>query len=81
MKLAPAYTAKQGQYLAFIYYFTKIHGESPSEAEMQRYFRVTPPSVHQMVLSLEAKGLIARTPGKARYIRLVVDRAELPDLE
>ncbi len=81
VKLAPAYTAKQGQYLAFIYFFTKIHDEPPSEAEMQRYFRVTPPSVHQMVLGLESKGLIARTPGKARSIRLLVDRSELPDLE
>jgi repressor LexA len=81
VKLAPLYTEKQGQYLAFIYYFTKINGEPPSEAEMQRYFRVTPPSVHQMVLSLESKGLIARTPGKARSIRLLVDRAELPELE
>lgn len=81
VKLAPLYTSKQGQYLAFIYYFAKIHGEPPSEAEMQRYFRVTPPSVHQMVLGLESKGLIARTPGKARSIRLLVSRAELPDLE
>jgi LexA DNA binding domain len=81
VKLAPAYTAKQGQYLAFIYYFAKIHGEAPSEAEMQRYFRVTPPSVHQMVLSLEARGLIARAPGKARSIELLLDRAELPDLD
>ena len=32
------YTEKQGQYLAFIYYYTKIHGHSPSEAEMQAYF-------------------------------------------
>ena len=81
VKLGPWYTTKQGQYLAFIYYFMKIHGEPPSEAEMQQYFRVTPPSVHQMVLSLESKGLIARTPGKARSIRLLVDRVELPDLE
>jgi len=81
VKLSPAYSTKQGQYLAFIYYFTKMHGESPSEAEMQRYFRVTPPAVHQMVLALESKGLIARTPGKARSIRLLVDRAELPELE
>ena len=81
VKLAPPYTVKQGQYLAFIYYFTKIHGEPPSEAEMQRYFRVTPPSVHQMVLGLESRGLIARTPGKARSIRLLVTREELPDLE
>ena len=80
-KLAPVYTAKQGQYLAFIYYYTKIRGEPPSEGEMQQYFRVTPPSVHQMVLALEAKGLIARTPGKARSIKLLVDRVELPDLE
>lgn len=81
VKVTPLYTAKQGQYLAFIYYFTKIHGEPPSEAEIQRYFRVTPPSVHQMVLSLESKGFIARTPGKGRSIRLLVDRADLPDLE
>ena len=81
IKFAPGYTAKQGQYLAFIHYFTKIHGESPSEAEMQRYFLVTPPSVHQMVLGLESKGFIARTPGKVRSIRLLVDRAEFPDLE
>jgi repressor LexA len=81
VKVAPLFTAKQGQYLAFIYYFTKIHGEPPSEAEMQRYFRVTPPAVHQMVLGLESKGLIARTPGKGRSIRLLVSRALLPDLE
>lgn len=81
VKLARPYTPKQGQYLAFIHYFTKIHGQPPSEAEMQRYFRVTPPSVHQMVLALDSKGLITRIPGKPRSIRLLVDRAELPDLE
>lgn len=42
-------TAKQGQYLSFIYYYTKIHGVAPSEADMQRYFGVSAPSVHQMV--------------------------------
>ncbi len=81
VKLAPLYTAKQGQYLAFIHYFTKIHGMSPSEAEMQRYFRVTPPSVHQMVVALEERGLITREPGKGRSIKLLVSRQELPDLE
>jgi len=75
----PRYTEKQGQYLAFIYYYTKIHGRSPSEAEMQVYFGVTPPTVHQMVLSLEKNGLIARTAG--RSIRLLLPRHELPDLE
>ena len=77
----PRYTEKQGQYLAFIYYYTKIHSRPPSEAEMQSYFSVTPPTVHQMVLSLERNGLIARTPGAARSIRVLLARHELPDLE
>jgi DNA-binding MarR family transcriptional regulator len=77
----PRYTEKQGQYLAFIYYYSKIHGRSPAEAEMQGYFGVTPPTVHQMVLSLERNGLIERTAGQARSIRLLLRRHELPDLE
>ena len=75
------YTPKQGQYLAFIYYYGKIHGCAPAEADMQRYFRVSPPSVHQMVLTLEAHGLIERTPWQARSIRLLIPREELPNLE
>jgi len=74
------YTLKQGRYLAFIYYYTKLHGVPPAEADMQAYFRVTPPSVHQMILTLEANGFIERTPGKARSIRLLISGQELPDL-
>jgi DNA-binding MarR family transcriptional regulator len=48
---------------------------------MQRYFRVTPPSVHQMVLTLEKNGLISRVPGKARSISVLVPRKEIPALE
>ncbi len=75
------YTEKQGQYLAFIYWYTKIHREVPSELDLQKYFRVSPPSVHQMILTLEKHGLIERTPGQARSIRVLVAREELPDLE
>lgn len=74
------FTSKQGQYLAFIYYYTKVHRIAPAEADMQRYFRVTPPSVHQMVLALEANGFIERIPGEARSIRLLIAPEELPDL-
>ena len=74
------YTAKQGQYLAFIYYYTKIHGRPPSQADMQGYFRVSPPSVHQMVLSLENLGFIERTPGHARSLKVLLPRERLPDL-
>ena len=69
-----------GPYLAFIYHYTRLHRRAPAEAEMQEYFRVSPPSVHQMVLPLEARGLIERTPGQARSIRLRIPPEELPDL-
>jgi repressor LexA len=77
----PEYTKKQGQYLAFIYDYTKINGRPPAEADMQRYFRVSPPTVHQMVLTLERRGFISREPGQARSIRVLIPRQELPHLE
>jgi len=75
------YTKRQGQYLAFIYYYTKIHGCPPAEADMQRYFKVSPPLIHQMVVTLEKKGLIEKVPYQARSIRLLLAREEPPDLE
>ena len=46
------YISRQGQYLAFIYYYTKIHGCAPSEADLERYFKVAFSSIHQMILML-----------------------------
>lgn len=74
-------TKKQGQYLAFIYYYTKINGRPPAEAEVQSHFRVTPPTVHQMILSLEKHGFISRVPGQARSIQVLLSREDFPDLE
>jgi DNA-binding MarR family transcriptional regulator len=76
----PAFTPKQGQYLAFIYAYTQVLGRSPAEADLQRYFRVTPPSVHQMLLTLERIRLIRRQPGVARTIQLRVQPEHLPIL-
>lgn len=59
------FTATQGQYLAFLHAYTAVDGHAPSEAEMQQYFQVSPPSVHRMILALEQRGLIAREPGVA----------------
>lgn len=75
------FTARQGQYLAFIRAYSLIHRQAPAEADMQRFFRVTPPSVHAMVLALEKRGLIERVPGAARSIRLLVPASDLPHLE
>jgi repressor LexA len=74
------FTPKQGQYLAFIHYYTKIHGIAPAEADLQKHFKVTPPSVHSMLNKLEQNGLIKRTPRQARSIELLISRKEIPDL-
>lgn len=75
------FTHLQGQYLAFIRAYTLIHRQPPAEADMQRFFRVTPPSVHRMVLTLAERGLIERTPGQARSLRVLAPPEELPPLE
>ena len=74
------FTPKQGQYLAFIHAYTLVLGRPPAEADLQRYFQVTPPSVHQMVLNLERAGLIQRQPGVARSIKVLLEPAALPSL-
>jgi hypothetical protein len=78
---APSFTAKQGQYLAFIYNYTKIRGQAPAESDLERYFQVSPPAVHDMIKTLERNGLIEKTPGRARSIRLCVHPEKLPRLE
>jgi DNA-binding MarR family transcriptional regulator len=74
------FTPKQGQYLAFIHLYTRLHRRPPAEADMQQYFRVSPPSVHQMVLTLERAGLIRRQPRAPRSIEVLVDPNHLPEL-
>lgn len=76
----PRFTPTQGQYLAFIYAYSRIFKRPPAEADMQRHFEVTPPSVHQMVLTLERLGLITHQPRAARSIHLLVPPEDLPVL-
>jgi Mn-dependent DtxR family transcriptional regulator len=77
---SPLFTEKQGQYLAYIYAYTRVLGRPPAEADIQRYFKVTPPTAHQMVITLERHGLIRRTSGVARSIELLVEPESLPVL-
>jgi DNA-binding MarR family transcriptional regulator len=76
----PDFTPKQGQYLAFIHAYTLVNGRPPAEADMIRFFKVTPPTVHQMVLKLEQARLISRRSGVARSIQILVDPVNLPAL-
>jgi len=64
-----------------MYYYTKIHRIPPAESDLQSYFNVSAPVVHQMVLTLEARGFLKRVPAKPRSVRLLLSRDDLPDLE
>lgn len=75
------FTPKQGQYLAFIHMYSKLNRRPPAEADMQRYFGTSAPTVHSMIVRLEARGLISREHGKGRTIRVLIDPEELPELE
>jgi DNA-binding MarR family transcriptional regulator len=75
-----AYTERQGQFLTYLHQYSILNGCAPSEADMQQFFQVTPPTVHQMVLTLERRGFIQRVPGQARSITLIVPPESLPSL-
>jgi SOS-response transcriptional repressor LexA len=75
-----SFTKLQGQYLAFIALYTKLHRRPPAEADIQAYFGVTPPAVHNMIVTLGRLGLISRSPGQPRSIRVLVAPELLPPL-
>ena len=75
------FTEKQGYYLAFIYTYAHMFGRPPAETDMQRHFRVSPPSVHQMIVTLERNGFIRRQPGVPRSIEILLPPKNLPILE
>lgn len=75
------YTSKQGQYLAFIHHYTKVHGYAPAESDIQSYFGVSAPSVHMMIVTLTKRGLVDRIPYTPRSIRVLLPLDQLPLLE
>ncbi|MBU0968845.1 MAG: SOS response transcriptional repressor [Proteobacteria bacterium] len=79
--MADRFTDKQGQYLAFIESYMVMYGKAPAEADLQRFFGVMPPTIHQMILQLEKLGLISRIPGQPRSIRLLIDADQIPRLK
>ena len=74
-------TEKQGQYLSFIFSYIKLNNRSPAEADIQRHFKVSPPTVHQMVVKLENVGSIKRKAGVARSIQVLVKPENIPALK
>ena len=79
--MRPSFTDRQGQYLAFIYHYSKVNRRPPAEADIRDFFNVSAPTVHQMIIALESRGFIERTRGAARSVRVLVPLAALPPLE
>jgi DNA-binding MarR family transcriptional regulator len=76
----PRFTPTQGRYLAFIQRYFSKYGVAPAYSDLQRHFLVSAPSVNAMMQTLTRRGLISRTPGAARSIRLLVPAEQLPNL-
>jgi repressor LexA len=66
---ATPFTMLQGQYMAFIVAYAKLNRRSPAEADFQRYCDVAPPSVHNMIVTLERRGLIKTNARSASFNR------------
>jgi DNA-binding MarR family transcriptional regulator len=80
-KQKPQFTHRQGQFLAFIHVFCKLHRQGPAETDMVKFFGLTPPSAHGMVVKLEELELVTREAGVARSIRVAVPEEDLSGLE
>src|SRR5216684_1028764 len=79
--MAAEFTARQGQFLAFIHRFTVKHGYATSFEQIGGHFGITTPSVNTMIKTLERRGLLSRLPGVARSLRVLVPSAVLPSTE
>ena len=72
------FTVRQGEYLSFIQDYTTKFGVSPSFEDIARHFGTAPPNVNGMIKTLERRGLLSRSPGVARSLRVVVPAELLP---
>lgn len=78
--MSARYTARQGEYLAFIHAYMTLNRRPPAMTDIAGFFDVSPPSAQAMVQQLVKKGLISKTPGAARTIQLVIEPSDLPCL-
>ena len=58
-----------------------LHGVSPAHADIQNYFKVSPPPVNQMLITLEKKSLIQNQLIVAKSIKRLIPIEKLPLLK
>jgi hypothetical protein len=73
------FTPTQGRYLAFIHAYTDGFGLPPAETEIAAAIGVAPPSVNQMMKTLEKKMLIRRQPRVPRSIEILIAPDRIPN--
>ena len=78
MTTSTSFTEIQGQYLAFIHAYSLVMGQPPAEADIQRFFGVTPPSVHNMVMTLEGSDSSPAHRGRREASRSWCRRTSYP---
>jgi hypothetical protein len=76
-----SFTHRQGQFLAFIHLYRRLHRKGPAEMDLLRFFRVTPPTVHDMIVRLAELGLVTREAGVPRSVRVAIPEEDIPPLE
>ena len=74
-KSGARFTERQGHYLAFIHTYSYMFGKP------RPVLAVSPPSVHQMIVTLERLELVSRVPGQPRTIKVTLADDELPRLQ
>ena len=72
------FTKRQGEFLAFIYYYTRVNKVPPAEADIQRYFGISSASTHQMLTTLKNHQLLEKVPRKPRSMKILVPMESLP---
>ena len=72
------FTPTQGRYLAYIHAYTEGFGLPPAESEIAAAIGVSPPSVNQMMKTLEKKSLIRRQPRVPRSIEILIAPDAIP---
>jgi DNA-binding MarR family transcriptional regulator len=74
-------THTQGQYLAFIFWSTRVNRRVPAHSDIQGFFGVTSAAVAGMVNTLVKLGLLERQPGQPRSLKVLLPESDLPRLE
>jgi hypothetical protein len=74
------FTDTQGQYLAYIATYTKLHRRPPAEADLQQYFGVRPHTVHHMIVVLTERDSFAVDPARRGASKCSSPPEHLPPL-